>query len=214
AARRGARRGVVTRAPAVQHKIPPVAVRLRRDFGMLLSLIRPHALLHRETRDKDDQGRIVATTADYVAIKHLVEKLFAEGIEATVPATVRETVEAVRKCLAAGGRGQTADGDPTVSLTALAKKLKLDKNSVHHRVKKAIVAGYLANQETRKGKAAQIVLAEALPEEIEVLPDPAVLECWSHYGGDVPGEAYPRPGGNGHLHIKSRSQGGHTLSAQ
>jgi hypothetical protein len=193
----GERRVFVPYARWLADKIPPVAVRLRRDFGMLLSLIRAHALLHGGTRDKDDQGRIVATTADYAAIYHLVEKLFAEGVEATVPATVRETVEAVRECLDAGGSGQTADGAPTVSLATLAKELELDKNSVHHRVKKAIAAGYLANQETRKGKAAQIVLAEPLPEEGEVLPAPAVLECWSHGGGDVPGEAYPRAGGNG-----------------
>jgi hypothetical protein len=181
--------------------IPPVAVRLRRDFRMLLSLIRAHALLHQGTRDKDDQGRIVAATADYAAIHPLVEKLFAEGVEATAPATVRETVEVVRKCLGAGGSGKTADGAPTVSLTALAKELKLDKNSVHHRVKKAITAGYLANQETRKGKPAQIVLAEPLPEDGQVLPAPEVLECWSQYGGDVPGAAYPRAGSNGHLRI-------------
>jgi hypothetical protein len=197
--------------------IPPVAVRLRRDFGMLLSLIRAHALLHQGTRDKDDQGRIVATTADHAAVYHLVEKLFAEGVEATVPATVRETVEVVRKCLAAGGSGQTADGAPTVSLTALAKELKLDKNSVHHRVRKATAAGYLANQERQKGKPAQIVLAEPLPEEREVLPAPRALECWSHYGGGVPGEAYQRVDGNGHLHVnqgvREGCQGGHTLSA-
>src|SRR5262249_12497438 len=75
------------------------------------------------------------------------------------------------------------------------------KNSVHHRVRKATAAGYLANQETRRGKPAQIVLAEPMPEEGEVLPAPGVLECWSHYGGDVPGGAYPGAGGNGHLHI-------------
>ena len=41
--------------------IPPVAVRLRRDFGALLNLIRAHALLHQDSRDRDANGRIVAT---------------------------------------------------------------------------------------------------------------------------------------------------------
>jgi hypothetical protein len=36
--------------------IPPVAVRLRRDFWALLSLIRAHALLHRATRERDAEG--------------------------------------------------------------------------------------------------------------------------------------------------------------
>jgi len=38
--------------------IPPIAVRLRRDFKLLLTLIRAHALLHRATRGHDNQGRI------------------------------------------------------------------------------------------------------------------------------------------------------------
>jgi hypothetical protein len=102
----GARSVAVPYASWLADRIPPVAVRLRRDFGVLLSLIRAHALLHRGTRDKDAQGRIVASTADYSAVYRLVENLFAEGVEATVPATVRETVEAVRECLAAGGAGR------------------------------------------------------------------------------------------------------------
>jgi hypothetical protein len=40
--------------------VPPVAVRLRRDFGGLLAMIRAHAILHQQTRTRDDRGRIVA----------------------------------------------------------------------------------------------------------------------------------------------------------
>jgi hypothetical protein len=114
---------------------------------------------------------------------------------------VRETVEAVRECLAAGGSGKTAEGAPAVSLTALARDLKLDKNSVHHRVKKATAPGYLANLETRRGKPAQIVLADPLPEEGEILPLPAALECWSDFRGDSQEGVYLASGGNGHLVI-------------
>jgi hypothetical protein len=148
--------------------IPPVAVRLRRDFSTLLALISAHALLHRSTRAADQQGRIVATVADYAVVHDLVAKLFAEGIEATVPATVRETVEAVRA-------GEAEE----VSLTLLAKKLGLDKNSAHHRVRKAIKLGYLANREEKRGKPARIAIADHLPDELEILPDPTLLECWS-----------------------------------
>ena len=35
--------------------VPPVAVRLRRDFCSVLSLIRSHALLHQATRERDDR---------------------------------------------------------------------------------------------------------------------------------------------------------------
>jgi hypothetical protein len=91
----GELRVAVPFATALAKSIPPVAVRLRRDFKLLLTLIRAHALLHRETRGRDERGRIVATLADYAAVRELVDRLFSEGLEATVSATVRETVEAV-----------------------------------------------------------------------------------------------------------------------
>lgn len=177
----GERRVTIPFAPTLAGLIPPVAVRLRRDFKLLLTLIRAHALLHRATRDRDDQGRIIAAVADYAAVRVLVEKLFSDGIEATVPATVRETVAAVGACVGDGGVGE-------VPLTALAKKMGLDKSSVHHRVRKAIERGYLVNREEKRGMSARIALADPLPDEIEILPDPEVLECWSDDGGVKEGE--------------------------
>jgi hypothetical protein len=163
---------VVPFAGTLAELIPPVAVRLRRDFKLLLTLIRAHALLHRETRARDPQNRIVATVADYGAVRALVEKLFSEGIEATVPPTVRETVAAVAACV--------GEGVGEVSLTALAQKMKLDKNSAHHRVRKAIERGYLVNREEKRGMPARIAIADPLPDEIEILPTIQVLgDCWS-----------------------------------
>src|SRR6516165_3244160 len=176
----GEREVTVPFARPLAKLIPPVAVRLRRDFKLLLTLIRAHALLHRETRARDSHGRIVATAADYAAIRGLVAKLFAEGIEATVPPTVRETVTAVGASVG-GGVGE-------ISLSALARNLKLDKNSAHHRVRKAIERGYLVNREDKRGMPAKIALADPLPDEIEILPDPEVLECWSDDGGVKEGE--------------------------
>jgi hypothetical protein len=40
--------------------VPPVAVRLRRDFGALLALIRAHAPLHQASRSVDARGRVLA----------------------------------------------------------------------------------------------------------------------------------------------------------
>jgi hypothetical protein len=169
----GERRVAIPYAPMLSDAIPPIAVRLRRDFPALLSLIRAHALLHRETRARDDRGYIVATVADYTAVYGLVEKLFGEGIEATVPAIVRETVEKVAELL--------ADGASAVSATALAKALQLDKGAIHHRVGKAIKAGYLVNQQDRKGKPAQYFLGDPLPGELEILPAPGAVECSPDY---------------------------------
>ena len=97
-------------ARALVEKIPPVAVRLRRDVGSLLALIRAHAVLHQATRQKDEQGRIVADLDDYAVVRDLVADVMAEGVGATVSETVRETVEAVAAIAPTGGHPAAAAG--------------------------------------------------------------------------------------------------------
>jgi hypothetical protein len=179
----GERRVAIPFAVKLAELIPGVAVRLRRDFKLLLTLIRAHALLHRKTRDRDDQGRIVATLGDYAVVRDLIEKLFSEGVEATVPKTVRETVEGV----AVLERRQSNTTTPVeISLTALAKELKLDKGPTSHRVRKAIDRGFLINHEEKRGKPARLAIGDPLPDEIQILPEVGALEeCCSVAG--VPG---------------------------
>jgi hypothetical protein len=141
--------------------IPPVAVRLRRDFATLLSLVRAHALLHRGLRARDERGRIVASLVDYATVRELIHDLFAEGIEATVPESVRETVAMV-----------TALGKDEASVAEIAKTLKLDKGAASRRVNIAISRGYLVNREDRRGRPARVSLGDPLPAEIEILPHP------------------------------------------
>ena len=45
---------------------------------------------------------MVATLEDYAAVRELVVEVIAEGIEATVPPAVRETVSTVERLLADG----------------------------------------------------------------------------------------------------------------
>jgi hypothetical protein len=140
--------------------VPPVAVRLRRDFGQVLSLIRAHALLHQASRERDERGRIVASLDDYAVIRGLVVDLVSEGVEATVPPTVRETVHAV------AGAGL----ENGISIAKLAQVLKVDKAAASRRWGRAKAGGYLKNLEDKRGKPARIVLAEPLPEDVQVLP--------------------------------------------
>ncbi len=152
--------------------IPPVAVRLRRDFGTLLALIRAHATLHQATRNRDDAGQIVATLDDYAVVRGLVGDLMAEGVEASVPPIVRETVEAVRT-LTAGVTGSM------VMVKQVAAALGIDSPPALRRVRMAIERGYLKNEETRKGQPAQLVLGDPLPGDVVILPpadDPRLAE--------------------------------------
>ena len=145
--------------------IPPVAVRLRRDFGALLNLIRAHALLHQATRERDGEGRIVATIEDYAAVRELVVDLVGEGVETTVPKTVRETVEAVKRLR------EDSKGEP-VTVAELARKLKLDRSTVSRRVRNAKDRGYLRDLEENPRKPSRLVLGDDLPDDLQILPKP------------------------------------------
>jgi hypothetical protein len=131
---------------------PPVTVRLRRDFGAVRNLIRAHAILQQASRQRDAEGRIVATLEDYAAIRDLVADLISEGVEATVPATVRETVQKLALLY--------SDQSEPVTIVKLAEELELDKSAAWRRVRTAIDLGYVKNLEERKGRPAQLVPGE------------------------------------------------------
>jgi hypothetical protein len=147
--------------------IPAVAVRLRRDFPALLSLVEAHALLHQATRERRPDGAIVAMIEDYAAVRGIVGDLIADGVGATVSQATRETVAAVADLVASNAAG--------VSVTALGAKLGLDKSAASRRVDVASRAGYLRNDEDRKGRPSRLVLDDPLPVEMDVLPTPETL---------------------------------------
>jgi hypothetical protein len=169
-----AQTATVPYAKVLAEMVPPVAVRLRRDFGAVLQLIRSNAILHQASREKDVKGRVVATLEDYAVVRELIADLVAEGVDATVNPTVRETVRAVDRL--------TEDKDEDeqyIGLKPLATELKLDKASASRRVKAAREAGYLINLEETRGKPAKLALGEPLPADLVILPAPNDLrEEW------------------------------------
>ncbi len=152
-------------ARQLAQQIAPVAVRLRRDFGSVLALIRSHAVLHQYSRERDGAGRIVATLDDYTVVRGLVADVIAEGVGATVSDTVRETVEAVAALATTGG----------VMARELADYLQLDKSNVSRRLRVAADDGYLRNLEDKRGKPGRWVIGDPLPDSADLLPDPAQL---------------------------------------
>lgn len=152
-------------ARALAERIPPVAVRLRRDFGALLALVRAHALLHQVNRVRDDTGRIIAELDDYAVVRGLVAEIISEGVGTTVSETVRETVQAVATL-------ETSDG---VMARAVADKLSLDKSNASRRLRVAADGGYVRNLEDKRGKPGRWVIGDPLPETVDLLPDPAQL---------------------------------------
>lgn len=160
-------RVVIPYARWLAERIRPVAIRLRRDFTTLLTLIKSHAFLHQRTRTRDDDGRIVATLADYAAVRELVSDLFDMAVQTTVSSTVRETVQAVRAL--------TPSNEPA-SLANVSKYLKLDKGTVSRRVKAALAEGYLNNLESKRNQPMKLVAGDPLPDAAPLLPEPASLD--------------------------------------
>jgi len=183
----GERRVTIPYAGKLADRVAAIAVRLRRDFGLLLTLIRAHALLHRAKRARSADGQIVATLADYAAVRTLVGDLIAEGVDATVPETVRETVETVRTLL--DGQHGFVVVDRTTSVREIATQLNLDRSAATRRMSAAIDRGYLRNLEEKRGRPARITLGDALPVDCEILPRPEDL-CSD---ADEAGEDQPPP---------------------
>jgi len=142
--------------------IDPRATRVRRDFTKILNLIRAHAVIHQKTR-KVKEGVVIARIKDYAAIYDLVANLVSVGVEASITKQVRETVKAIIKI------GKESRLYP-VSLTNLARVLKLNKSTIKRRVDQAIELGYLRNEEEKPGKPAKIVIGDPMPRDKKVIP--------------------------------------------
>jgi hypothetical protein len=167
------RRVTIPYARQLAQLVPPVAVRLRRDFGSVLALIRAHAVLHQASREREGTGRVIATLDDYIVVRELVADIVAENVGATVSDSVRETVGVVDEVTASAGplAGQLQGA----SVLAVAQALKLDKSNASRRLRVAAEGGYVRNLEDKRGKPGRWVVGDPLPEAVVVLPDPAQL---------------------------------------
>jgi hypothetical protein len=160
----GEHRVTIPYATQLAELIPPVAVRLRRDFTMVLNLIRAHALLHQATRERDDQGKIIATIDDYAVVRDLVADMVADEVGATVTESTRETVRVVREL--------HAQHDAPLSRKVIAAKLGIDPSAASRRLKVAEAKGYIVNLQTKERAEAKWIPGEPLPDDEELLPPP------------------------------------------
>jgi hypothetical protein len=185
----GEHRVVIPYAEELARQIPPVAVRLRRDFMAVLNLIRSHAILQQANRPESKAGWIIASLDDYTVVRDLVSDTISDGAGTAVAASVRETVLAVSKLI--------DQGNSFVTVAQAAHLLKIDRSAGMRRVRTAIDRGYLINTENKKGKTIKVILGEALPDDVELLPSPeklGVCRCADETEGvNIP----PSPPNNG-----------------
>lgn len=162
--------------------IRPVAIRLRRDFKTVLTLIQAHALLHKETRERDSNGAVLATLADYEEVRGLMSGPLSEALGVAASVEIAEVVEAVRYLLeekeegvepsheAVSSRVTVSFSPSSVSTADVARHLGLDESTAWRRVKVALRGDYLKNLETRPRVKAQLVIGDTPVGEFELLP--------------------------------------------
>ena len=177
---------VIPYAQVLAEGTKPSAVRLRRDFSMLLTIIKTIAILYQHQREIDANGYIVATIDDYTLAYELVSGKINEGAESSVKPIIRETVAVVDKLLNSSDRSLTStfidqnnNHHRCVDQTTLAHTLGLDTSTISRRVTQAVELGYLEKLGTQRGTRAKIVLGKTIPEDDSILPLPEdVKKIW------------------------------------
>jgi hypothetical protein len=142
---------------------PNDATRLRRDFVATLCLVRALTILHQASRERDAQGRIVATIGDYDCVRELVSPLIAEGADAGVNPAMRETVETVRRLI-------EENRNDYVGMKAITDALSVGRSAAYDRVNRALFHGYLIDLADRNQRGKKIALGGGLPGEGGFLP--------------------------------------------
>jgi hypothetical protein len=181
----GTREIYIPYAEQLARMTKPLAVRLRRDFGAVLSLIKGHALLHQATREVDSRGRILAKFSDYAVVLGLVGQQIAQVVDAGVPKTVKKTVQSVAEAI------EESDVE-YATIRKIAEKLNIDRSSATRRVSTAIIRGYLRDLQDKKGKEKQIILGDPLPADLDIFPTRKQLEeaCADFQGAQTSEEAH------------------------
>jgi hypothetical protein len=140
-----------------------------RDVGQVIRAIKAHALMHREHRDRDQDGQIVANVVDYILVSELMNDILAEGSGLAVSPAVAKTTEAVIEATA------EMNTDEGATAQAIGKILKLDKSAARRRLVKAANEGFVVNLETRKGQPGRYRATGQAVEGALLLPQPKVL---------------------------------------
>lgn len=183
------KRVVIPYGEVLADQLPPVAVRMRRDFMRLLGFVKAHCLLHQATRETDKKGRLIATIEDYAVVRELVAGHMSADAGATVRPEVRQVVEAVAELREA----MSASPEEGVKQREIVQHLDLEKGTVSRRVRDALRDGYLRNLETRRGHPHKLVLGDPIPDEIVLLPEPdevsAALATAAPVAADTNGHA-------------------------
>jgi len=164
----GVREVIVPYGPALSALAYAGSVRMRRDFQQLATTIETSALLHQLQRERDEEGRILASPADY----RIAYDLAAESLREAAGGLTLAQTEAVSIVEALCASKGPEEG---VSRAKIAAALNLDPSAVTLRLRKPLHLGIIVNLETVKGKPARYRPGSGIPESVPVIPTPEEL---------------------------------------
>lgn len=145
--------------------LPVTHLRVMRDYPKVLSLIRTVALLHSCDRDRDANGAVIATMADYDSVRELVEECLRTGLGASTPDRIIGVVNAVSELL-----GPSSNEFDTVNQMEIARHLGIDRATVSRNVRSAVTEGYLEDIGRGQGHPSELRLGSIAVTEGSVLP--------------------------------------------
>lgn len=183
----GPNNAVIPFARQIADGIEPLMVRFRRDVGSLFSFIKASALLHQAQRQVDDQGRVVATVADYALAYPIFSKVMAESSGKRIPDNVRAVVKLITERAGSpaakptGMRFQRVEvaghaSEVTISSDEIGTATGIGKSAAYRAVLTALDLGFLVNNEFRRSKPFKLVLKKGVDEvDTSLLPDPQTI---------------------------------------
>ena len=160
---------VIPFAAEVVRQVELAPVRFRRDWPQLWGLVRTHALVHWATREKDDRGRVIATHADYQAVRQLLEPIMA--MTAGLKSNARHDTVSTWVYGQMPQRVRDGKGTFEISTRDIAKGLQMPQQTAAFRMKRLIEAGQFVNIEAVRGRPYRLKLGKTFtpPGESERL---------------------------------------------
>jgi hypothetical protein len=166
----GAKDVTVPFADVLAAAMPDRPLRIRRDFPRLLQLIKVCALLHQRQRQLDDQGRVIASLADYAMARELVIPIFLRAIAGVTEKTM-ELVEALQHVLATKATKGIERDKARASYSDLVGETCKPKHYVSRWLRPALEIGLVDNETAgEKGRPAALKMGKFQVEEGGVLP--------------------------------------------
>ena len=143
---------VVPFAGTLAKGFPVHRLEVRRTFTHLLSLVKAVALLHQYQRDKDDQGRIIATPSDYDVVRSRLVEPLGRSLGCELTAGAKQIWEIL------------ADWSGEFTVSDVTAKVDYCDNTVRGRFKELIARGQIVKlSESRGQKGASYAVAEDRP---------------------------------------------------